>query len=89
MALEQLSLLSVGRAWAGTSEPGLGEDFVSGTRGVKGKVHGAISLLPTLRKEPRRMGQPHCEIGDGRLGDRSLRRIPVLRRVLGTFPEQW
>src|ERR1019366_9906392 len=29
---------------------GIGEDFVSGTRGVKGKAHCAISLPPTLRK---------------------------------------
>jgi len=28
------------------------------TRGVKGQAHGAISLPPTLRKKPRRMGHP-------------------------------
>jgi hypothetical protein len=32
--------------------------FVPGTHCVKGEDHGAISLPPTLRKKPRRMGQP-------------------------------
>jgi|CZKH01.1.fsa_nt_gi hypothetical protein len=30
----------------------------SGLRSVKGEAHGAISLPPTLREKPRRMGHP-------------------------------
>jgi hypothetical protein len=36
----------------------LGKDFVSGTRGVKGKAHGAISLAPTLRDKAAKDGAP-------------------------------
>src|ERR1017187_3213537 len=60
LALEQLPLLSSGRAWAGAGQRGLGKDFVSGTGSVNGKAHSAISRPPTLRKKPRRMGHPPC-----------------------------
>lgn len=36
----------------------VGEDFVSGTGGVKGKARGAISLAPTLRDKAAKDGAP-------------------------------
>ncbi len=37
---------------------GAGSVRFAGAGGVRGKAHGAISLPPTLRKKPRRMGHP-------------------------------
>ena len=43
---------------AGARGLGIEEDLASGERGVRRKGCGAISLRPTLREKPRRMGHP-------------------------------
>ena len=58
MAVEQLSVLSSRRGWAGACERRLGEDLAYNGYDLERKAYGAVRVVPTLRKVREGWGTP-------------------------------